>query len=195
MGGFFASHAHFFCGANHCPVSDYRSWDRLYISDDPRSIRDVPTHVGMARAASTCGIRPMGCPHPRGDGPTVILMQELRLQMSPPTWGWPADAWQSRGGGFDVPTHVGMARMNASNSTETSRCPHPRGDGPRLPVATAHCRRMSPPTWGWPVTCALLVRGSNDVPTHVGMARSPCICAMARPRCPHPRGDGPDQIH
>ena len=32
MGVFFASHAHFFCPANLCPVGDWRVWDRLYLT-------------------------------------------------------------------------------------------------------------------------------------------------------------------
>ena len=33
MGVFFASHAHFFCPANLCPVGDWRVWDRLYLTN------------------------------------------------------------------------------------------------------------------------------------------------------------------
>ena len=52
---------------------------------------------------------------------------------------------------------------------------------------------MSPPAWGWPANFKILLRLGLDVPTRVGMARSPALHCCSRNRCPHPRGDGPQK--
>ena len=121
----------------------------------PRSSRvrgaiDVPTHVGMARYTGLIGLPFAGCPHPRGDGPSKSRDCQSVTVMSPPTWGWPGGVEFQLALGFDVPTHVGMARFQRSLRCLDPRCPHPRGDGPLYFTHGAYFFLMSPPTWGWP---------------------------------------------
>ena len=50
---------------------------------------------------------------------------------------------------------------------------------------------MSPPAWGWPVPSYKRDCTADDVPTRVGMARNNSRRRIRNRRCPHPRGDGP----
>ena len=152
---------------------------------------DFPTHVGMARGSCLKPATIPRFPHPRGDGPRGRLSEEQLALISPPTWGWPEPIQARRGSSPDFPTHVGMARRHHRHSQSAKRFPHPRGDGPAVLALACLANTISPPTWGWPAITLQRVSAWNDFPTHVGMARIPCIAAIAAWRFPHPRGDGP----
>ena len=152
---------------------------------------DVPTRVGMARLPSVTLTPADGCPHPRGDGPPDKPRAGRRRRMSPPAWGWPGGRRVFQVSGGDVPTRVGMARNPQRLRFRQLRCPHPRGDGPRLSFIFQPCQLMSPPAWGWPVPDSCGGKGVFDVPTRVGMARACSRLQHSRLGCPHPRGDGP----
>ncbi len=135
---------------------------------------DVPTRVGMARRIFAPSFGLLRCPHPRGDGPRRLVLRWSARMMSPPAWGWP-EYEESTGEELeDVPTRVGMARQAHESPFSRIGCPHPRGDGPLLPLLTDFSPAMSPPAWGWPGLADVRVLGSHDVPTRVGMARSLC---------------------
>ena len=145
----------------------------------------------MARI-STMGSPPASrFPHPRGDGPESDTVKPVAREISPPTWGWPADPVRPHAGGGDFPTHVGMARWHRHSVRVSVRFPHPRGDGPPLEVIQWAIQLISPPTWGWPGGATGQVKGSDDFPTHVGMARGQVRLHQVQERFPHPRGDGP----
>ncbi len=119
------------------------------VANQPRRIPDVPTRVGMARCATSILRFSARCPHPRGDGPATPAMLAPRATMSPPAWGWPAEAVKLAGGFLDVPTRVGMARIPQHRGVLGGGGPHPRGDGPSQRIAQTSSSRMSPPAWGW----------------------------------------------
>ena len=155
------------------------------------SCRYTPTRVGMARADLYCRARHCGCPHPRGDGPNSYEWLLYKVLMSPPAWGWPGSAIPLAHWAADVPTRVGMARLNDILILFDARCPHPRGDGPNVMQELADQNAMSPPAWGWPDKPLAGTPPPVDVPTRVGMARAIISLFIVSLRCPHPRGDGP----
>ncbi len=93
--------------------------------------------------------------------------------MSPPAWGWPGRLMVALIVSADVPTRVGMARVNHILSGLLQRCPHPRGDGPVPRHSRPQGIPMSPPAWGWPAFPLVICAEALDVPTRVGMARTP----------------------
>ncbi len=133
---------------------------------------DFPTRVGMARPPTCSTAHSARFPHPRGDGPLGVVVAVSEHEISPPAWGWPvrrdADACECG----DFPTRVGMARTPSPSTPNRSRFPHPRGDGPELPIARRFPTLISPPAWGWPGVILRGIMGRRDFPTRVGMARS-----------------------
>ena len=126
-------------------------WPALADRDEKLGI-DFPTRVGMARSArrgSTSGTR---FPHPRGDGPNGGVECHDFMGISPPAWGWPAKTQSLSNFYEDFPTRVGMARRGLRPKTNSSRFPHPRGDGPCNFEPVGSPRGISPPAWGWPGT-------------------------------------------
>ena len=113
--------------------------------------------------------------------------------ISPPTWGWPANPPSLLRSQHDFPTHVGMARACGRFRRQSSRFPHPRGDGPRGAGGHDVTHWISPPTWGWPASPRQAGSGQHDFPTHVGMARWGAFEIVICRRFPHPRGDGPEE--
>ena len=149
------------------------AWGWPEISSLPRSmLTDVPTRVGMARGhLVVCG-HTAGCPHPRGDGPWMTPLRTFQAVMSPPAWGWPVVVTRHAPACDDVPTRVGMARIQHHACINIPGCPHPRGDGPASAKISATQWSMSPPAWGWPGFLFATDANRKDVPTRVGMARA-----------------------
>ncbi len=48
----------------------------------------LPTRVGMVRADWTSAIQQESSPHPRGDGPPILVRIRPVTRFSPPAWGW-----------------------------------------------------------------------------------------------------------
>ncbi len=71
---------------------------------------DFPTRVGMARQAGHIVTETQRFPHPRGDGPTTVMITASSSPISPPAWGWPGHRSSQRRKRHDFPTRVGMAR-------------------------------------------------------------------------------------
>ena len=156
-----------------------------------KTIEVVPTHVGMVRRQHVSLSNNARCPHARGDGPSVIADFTRQKELSPRTWGWSsAPAWSCPIRRV-VPTHVGMVRRSAASEALPPRCPHARGDGPRLRRWTSCSILLSPRTWGWSGLNQRMDMGKGVVPTHVGMVRTIRISNSTCISCPHARGDGP----
>ncbi len=90
-----------------------------------------------------------------------------------------------------LPTRVGMVRSSSSAAAQSPSSPHPRGDGPRTRSLARRYEAFSPPAWGWSGHGKRNALGRAVLPTRVGMVRLRPHCQPARPRSPHPRGDGP----
>ena len=69
-----------------------------------------PTHVGMARTATSLPRMAGRVPHTRGDGPKKEKINQLIAECSPHTWGWPVLFILGSYKHHVFPTHVGMAR-------------------------------------------------------------------------------------
>ncbi len=78
---------------------------------------DFPTRVGMARWWGLSIHALFGFPHPRGDGPSLVLHVSPSGGISPPAWGWPVQPMLSSAGYLDFPTRVGMARLSRRLTT------------------------------------------------------------------------------
>ncbi len=97
-----------------------------------RGQRGAPARAGMARRTSRRAPRASGCPRPRGDGPPMRPGSVVCSRVPPPARGWPpAAAWLGRVQ-QGAPARAGMAPASARAREPTSRCPRPRGDGPRV---------------------------------------------------------------
>ncbi len=136
----------------------------------------------------------MRFPHPRGDGPLIMVVGGAGIEISPPAWGWPGAESDLADDIADFPTRVGMARSNSPKPPPARRFPHPRGDGPFLEELLFHFLAISPPAWGWPEVMNERKNTWFDFPTRVGMARRRTPRGPARARFPHPRGDGPCDV-
>src|ERR1035438_9401013 len=51
-----------------------------------------PTRVGMVRSSPPATAKSSRIPHPRGDGPVILVMGLEPHRYSPPAWGWSAMA-------------------------------------------------------------------------------------------------------
>ena len=80
------------------------------IEPNPCNLRVLPTRVGMVRPDWRTEPEVMSSPHPRGDGPLFLLLEQIDLGFSPPAWGW--SVINDGGPAFPVvlPTRVVMVR-------------------------------------------------------------------------------------
>src|SRR5258708_1776835 len=87
-------------------------------------------------------------PHPRGDGPAVVVAGLGEAESPPPAWGWTRHSPRREIPRRVSPTRVGMDPSPASGMSRRSRLPHPRGDGPDGVVICDGGRQSPPPAWG-----------------------------------------------
>ena len=110
---------------------------------------------------------------------------------SPPAWGWSAMARLASSAQDVFPTRVGMVRKPAARPLARHSFPHPRGDGPPLPLSRVSFLMFSPPAWGWSGISRRCHSIYTVFPTRVGMVRIHTHADSIRCCFPHPRGDGP----
>src|ERR1035438_176088 len=108
-----------------------------------------PTRVGMVRHISSMSFCAACIPHPRGDGPVVVVFTTDDAKYSPPAWGWSATPRTVRCVEKVFPTRVGMVRGARRRRDCWRRIPHPRGDGPGIEARLQKYGLYSPPAWGW----------------------------------------------
>ena len=109
----------------------------------------LPTRVGMVRVDSYALDGLKGSPHPRGDGPSYLLMRSIVDAFSPPAWGWSVSSRCLQLSGIVLPTRVGMVREARLCLVGVKGSPHPRGDGPSTERRLRIRSEFSPPAWGW----------------------------------------------
>ncbi len=151
----------------------------------------LPTRVGMVRRVIPRGLRLVGSPHPRGDGPSETPPPSEPSQFSPPAWGWSVFTEYVFAIEHVLPTRVGMVRQATMTVTDRICSPHPRGDGPSSSSSTMPTSWFSPPAWGWSAGRNTHMTDSPVLPTRVGMVRPSAMPAWRPAGSPHPRGDGP----
>ena len=134
------------------------------------SAEGAPAHAGMALRCSGKRRSCSWCPRPRGDGPPPQRPRLCLYSVPPPTRGWPRAAPRRSRPVRGAPAHAGMAPRAPARGWQLSRCPRPRGDGPRIPTIARWRPMVPPPTRGWP-SCANLLRPNvSGAPAHAGMA-------------------------
>ena len=151
----------------------------------------VPTRVGMVRQLLRLRRGTARCPHARGDGPSVMVVLNLEIQLSPRAWGWSVHNEKKGHILRVVPTRVGMVREFFFVLANGNRCPHARGDGPWVYALTTAAPTLSPRAWGWSGFADAADGCVAVVPTRVGMVRQNPACPTKSKSCPHARGDGP----
>ncbi len=118
-----------------------------------------------------CCVEWLSCPHPRGDGPQQSFVKLQSTIVVPTRVGMVRLRMPCDNHADVVPTRVGMVRIQLV-LTDSPRCPHPRGDGPRTPTSCDTSIRVVPTRVGMVRTSlARLSRHWDVVPTRVGMVR------------------------
>ena len=65
-----------------------------------------------------------------GRQPNALTRHLEEMKFSPPAWGWSEHDKNRSHDRYVLPTRVGMVRCLSLRRAETTRSPHPRGDGP-----------------------------------------------------------------
>ena len=150
------------------------AWGWSVTSQSAHSFRCVlPTRVGMVRGIVAIARAALGAPHPRGDGPDLVLPQTVGGQCSPPAWGWSDGRYFVLAVAAVLPTRVGMVRTWCFRRPSAASAPHPRGDGPKRARLLLRIIMCSPPAWGWSAFPTLILDCNEVLPTRVGMVRKP----------------------
>jgi len=131
----------------------------------------LPTRVGMVRTSGGSGLGTICSPHPRGDGPLIVIGRPPPALFSPPAWGWSVCPRPIRLKFSVLPTRVGMVRFGRLRSCCRRCSPHPRGDGPLYSWSKRRKFAFSPPAWGWSVATRSIPCARVVLPTRVGMVR------------------------
>ena len=91
--------------------------------------------------------------------------------ISPQTWGCTESyPYRNRYSG-NLPTDVGMYRINSPYPLIIRESPHRRGDVPRHLILFDRRVGISPQTWGCTVLLVLFQERGFNLPTDVGMYR------------------------
>ena len=139
-----------------------------------RSVRVLPTRVGMVRREYI--VRRVYCcsPHPRGDGPVMLDCDDGSVSGSPhPRGDGPIATLPRCDSSRRSPHPRGDGPVRRSQSARSRSSPHPRGDGPDSQRDQLIRWPFSPPAWGWSASSTIRSTGSCVVlPTRVGMVRT-----------------------
>ncbi len=169
-----------------------RAWGWTVVEQHAHEdVHVVPTRVGMDRGCGTGRPARGRCPHARGDGPATSVRSASGTSLSPRAWGWTVPGPPRLSHLDVVPTRVEMDRIPVGHRNRTRRCPHARGDGPKLPRRNPIQHSLSPRAWGWTGLTFVPDQNYGVVPTRVGMDRSDVRAGPELRCCPHARGDGP----
>ena len=172
-----------------------RAWGWSAVGDEfVNAHAVVPTRVGMVRSTTLPPTLSPSCPHARGDGPFREYAEGVVYQLSPRAWGWSALQRHTFRQAGVVPTRVGMVRWRTSGTARRTSCPHASGDSPERYGISGDGSMLSPREWGWSVMRGLPKLSRHVVPTRVGMVRRSKSTCGPPPRCPHARGDGPQEV-
>ena len=114
-----------------------------------------------------------------------------RLEVPPPTRGWPLVNQQAVMRSRGSPAHAGMAPVTGQNFAPGVRFPRPRGDGPCTSPTIGGRAPVPPPTRGWPLFGHSVRVSHGGSPAHAGMAPERLCWCSSWTGFPRPRGDGP----
>ena len=134
---------------------------------------------------------PQKSPHRRGDVPSVLPGFYVVDLISPQAWGCTGRGAYPTSQLRNLPTGVGMYRLNYRPIPRLRQSPHRRGDVPTRIRDCATPMVISPQAWG----CTGLRGGCrgqrSNLPTGVGMYRNPLPGIADNLESPHRRGDVP----
>ena len=129
-----------------------------------------PAHAGMDPCPPFGGRILKRFPRPRGDGPFLTDRFSDTAEVSPPTRGWTPRQIAAAGGRLGFPAHAGMDLTQQQMVSLVVGFPRPRGDGPARGSREVDQVPVSPPTRGWTLNMAYVVRlCTNGFPAHAGM--------------------------
>ncbi len=135
-------------------------------------LRMFPTHVGIARercgALCQCGDVPYAC----GDCACGATRSERSLGCSLRMWGLRDREIVRPSRGRMFPTHVGIARTDATGASGRADVPYACGDCAGPYVSTIGYEECSLRMWGLRVIAHVGIFHGEMFPTHVGIARN-----------------------
>ena len=111
-------------------------------------IVNLPTSVGMYRVPSRYLRTKSKSPHKRGDVPLANRGLLTILQISPQAWGCTVLSRIANVFCDNLPTSVGMYRVNFRLKVRHIQSPHKRGDVPHYDVLKSLTKLISPQAWG-----------------------------------------------
>ncbi len=150
----------------------------------PRRRGDVlPALAGMVPTTRGSCAGPRRAPRARGDGPPIDWDKPIEPLCSPRSRGWSRDLRPRGGAGTVLPALAGMVPPSAESSTERSRAPRARGDGPQPAPSHPHDTMCSPRSRGWSQVRQVVLRGAFALPAVAGMVPSAAPIRVARLAC------------
>ena len=150
---------------------------------------EFPTRVGMDRPRPRRRELGYGNPHARGDGPKLAGQMGIAERKSPRAWGWTGAQAARLLRRIEIPTRVGMDRLQRFRHLAALRNPHARGDGPYNVDTDNRLRMKSPRAWGWTGLIDRAGPAWAEIPTRVGMDRYGCQ-SWSKRRAKSPRAWG-----
>ena len=87
-------------------------------------------------------------PHKRGDVPGFQRQMDVMDEISPQAWGCTGLKPRFATRGLNLPTSVGMYRVNFRLKVRHIQSPHKRGDVPHYDVLKSLTKLISPQAWG-----------------------------------------------
>ena len=113
-----------------------------------RKIGNLPTSVGMYRTDWTTMFWSLQSPHKRGDVPRTYPSKSCCVSISPQAWGCTAIPKMCKLHNLNLPTSVGMYRVELPSRGATAESPHKRGDVPIPPRCGGRLKSNLPTSRG-----------------------------------------------
>ena len=172
-----------------------QAWGCTEIGSSPSGVvMNLPTSVGMYRAALWTLLGAVKSPHKRGDVPDADSDRIPAIAISPQAWGCTVKDRAGTVAYANLPTSVGMYRLCAGDEVIEEKSPHKRGDVPCFTVNVPSVFLISPQAWGCTVMAYCTVADIENLPTSVGMYRPPVFRPVCIAESPHKRGDVPRRL-
>jgi len=170
--------------------SSPRMWGTLRkVSDECRSCRFIPTHVGNTYSPNIQSCKLPVHPHACGEHTEVDMFCPFVPGSSPRMWGTHLVAHLGGIQGRFIPTHVGNTRAYTPVIRRAAVHPHACGEHSTLTKEDRVMIGSSPRMWGTQYRRRKTSSSSRFIPTHVGNTIQAFLITKLFPVHPHACGE------